>query len=646
LDIAEILLAASFLLIIIDILSLIMPKFVPWKRKPALGVLGGALIVVSYIILVYHFVSNHFNYEEVFYYSSTSLSVIERVYATWASSKGSWLLFTSFIAVGYIVLRHRLDVREHKRSFIYLGLVLLAFIVILLAESPFATLATGHIAILDGQGLNPLLLSPWMIIHPLVVFAGYAMIVFAFATTLDGLGEGSTSVLPRVLAQWAWLFMTLGITLGGIWAYVVLGWGGYWGWDPVETGSLLSWLALTAYFHMTRDNFKGASARETLLMVACGMVFFAGAITRGGFVSSVHAFGFSDAGLVLVLILVAQTAYFLNSAGRKHEPLMGLEVNTSSVYSLSLALSFVSIAAIMVVSTWGLLLPILQFAFTGFQTTVGPEFFTKWVYPPTLLFVLSLIGCQTKFRLSIRQFLTVTGGALALGAVFAYVGYPSANLFANFGIPSILAALASVVIGLLPFRGGAGITAPRGFIHLGVVLILIGVFVSSSMKVDTGMHLVSPGTKITSGDVNVTFGNFTVVKPYGRVLYQYSFYPQAAGIEVPVTVASNQGTSSGSMKILYYTLNGVVSEPYVSSGLSDVYITVYISDQTNAYLSRILNGTDTLPPSITVDIVINPLVNVVWLGCAVMSLGILAQMALHPVKQPKINVKPIVARKT
>ncbi len=640
-DIADVLLVASSLLLIIDLYFLYNPKSAPIKRRGVLGALAGLLIVASYGILIYHFVSNHFNYEEVFYYSSTSLTVVERIYATWASSKGSWLLFTSFLAIGYTGLRLKLDEGKHKRTLTYIPLVLLAFLVILFAESPFTTFSMGHVTIPDGQGLNPLLLSPWMIIHPLVVFAAYALIILAFAATFDNNVGGNGSVLARVIAQWAWLFMTLGIALGGIWAYVVLGWGGYWAWDPVETGSLLPWLALTAYFHVTKVNFKGAKARDAILMVASGMVFFAGAITRGGFVSSVHAFGFSAAGLVLFLVLAAQTAYFISAANKKREPVFKFGADTTSVYSTSIALSFMSLIAIIAISTWGLVLPVLQGAFTGAQVTLGPEFFTKWVYVPTVLFALSLIGCQTALKLDMKKFLAVMGASIVAGLALVTMGFPSGNALANFGLPPILISLAFVVIGLLPVKGASKFTAPRGIIHLGVVLILIGVFVSTSMKIDTGMHPVTPGSSFTSGGVDVSFGDFKVVPPYGRVFdtYSFDFYPQAAGIEVPVTITEGGTTSTGTMSILYYSLNGVVSEPCVASGLNDVYITVYVSDATSAYLKQILNGTTTPPPSISVNMVVNPLVNVIWAGSAVMSIGILTQMFLHPIKEPKVETK-------
>lgn len=636
-DIAEILLFVSILLIIVDILSIIIPKTIKWDFKISPGSIGGLLIVASYALLLFYFVSNNFLYDEVQFYSSSSLSIVERIYATWASSKGSWLLMTSFFALGSVILRLKtLKASENKKSILFIDLFLIAFLIILVAESPF-TLASASVP--DGQGLNPLLLSPWMIIHPLIIFIGYDLILLSFATTIDTLGKSSAPVYSKVMAQIAWLFMTLGIVLGGIWAYVVLGWGGYWAWDPVETASLLPWLALTAYFHMTRDTFKATAAKEFLLMIASGLVLFAGAVTRGGFVSSVHAFGFSYAGVILTLLLVTQTAYSYFAIKGKDRPLLDFNINTASVYSLSLALSFISLVIITIISTWGLVLPIIQQVMFGTQTAVGSDFFTKWIYAPTILFALSLIGCQTSVKLNYRQFVAVVGVALVMGVALMLLKTPSNSDLANLGLPSLLISSIFVLTGLIPLKGRVH-TIPRGLIHLGVVLILIGVFVSSSMKIDNGIKVIAPGSTIKNSGVEVTFGNFTVIEPFGSVYYRGSIYPQAAGIQIPVHVRNGGVVTDGVIKAYYYTLNGVVAEPYVALGVDDAYITIYVSDQLSGTLNNILNGGTTAPPHVSVSMVINPLVNLIWFGSLIMCIGIVSQMIVHPIKVLEVPIKP------
>jgi cytochrome c biogenesis factor len=184
---------------------------------------------------------------------------------------------------------------------------------------------------------------------------------------------------------------------------------------------------------------------------------------------------------------------------------------------------------------------------------------------------------------------------------------------------------------LIPVKGRIH-TIPRGLIHLGIILILIGVFVSSSMKIDNGTKVITPGSTIKNLNIEVTFGNFTLVEPFGSVYYQGSSYPQAAGIAIPVHVKNGGIVTDGVIKAYYYTLNGVVAEPYVALGIDDAYITVYVSDQLNNALNSILSGSKIAPPHVSVSLVINPLVNLIWFGSLIMCVGIITQMIIHPIK--------------
>lgn len=216
--------------------------------------LACALIATSYLMLVQAFLNNDFSLIEVYSYSSSGLPVGSKIYATWGGASSSMLFLTFFIGVSYFVYRFRTyekgrttDVAAYK----IFNLLLIFFVFLILMNSPFQRLSTAP---MEGAGLNPLLQTFWMFAHPPVVFAGYVFIIFAFVLTLTNMSfkERSNSRLLKLLLQAAWLTTTLGIAIGGLWAYEVLGWGGYWGWDPVETASLLPWLALTAYFHLHR----------------------------------------------------------------------------------------------------------------------------------------------------------------------------------------------------------------------------------------------------------------------------------------------------------------------------------------------------------------------------------------------------------
>ncbi len=307
-----------------------------------------------------------------------------------------------------------------------------------------------------------------------------------------------------------------------------------------------------------------------------------------------------------------------------------------------MALSFISLLIILIISTWGLLIPAILNIFSNTPTSIGPEFFNRWAFVPTLLFALSLVGCQTTIKLDIRKFLAILGSAIIIGAILLIMKLPTNNGYANFGIPSIIISIIFVLLGLVPSRRLKMHTIPRSLIHLGVVLILIGTFISSSMKNDLGIQVISPGSQIKNSNIEINFGDFKLVEPFGRVYSQGDFKPEAAGIEIPVTVNNAGIVTTGVMKAYYYTLYGSVSEPYVALGLDDAYITIYVSDQLNSYLVRILEGTTLIPPHLSVNVIINPKVNLIWIGSIIMSLSILIQIFVAP----RITVEPIKEKPT
>jgi cytochrome c-type biogenesis protein CcmF len=234
-EIAEILIMGAALLLFGDLIQLINSKGRTGKVGTPMAPIACLLISGSYLILAQAFVNNNFRYEEVYLYSSSGLSLAGRLYASWASSAGSWLFLTFLLAIGYLIIRFKMRDRELEvKAFRFLDVMLLFFILVVLLQSPFKLYPEP---MMDGRGLNPLLKTPWMLIHPPIVFIGYVLAFLSFAFTFDSLGKDNPSrtMMVRGLSQLAWLFLTLGIALGGVWAYEVLGWGGYWAWDPVET---------------------------------------------------------------------------------------------------------------------------------------------------------------------------------------------------------------------------------------------------------------------------------------------------------------------------------------------------------------------------------------------------------------------------
>ncbi len=632
-EIAEILLIGAAALIIGDLVQLVNSRkrgAQKMGRRP-MAPLACLLIIGSYLLLAQAFIVNNFRFEEVYYYSSSGLPVIGRLYASWASSAGSWLFLAATFALGYLVIRFRLRDRESEfRAFQALDIMLLFVILVVFLKSPFLVFPEAQ---MDGRGLNPLLKTPWMLIHPPVVFIGYVLMFYGFAFTIDTLKKENrtASILVRVFAQSAWLFLTLGIALGGLWAYEVLGWGGYWAWDPVETASLVPWLTLTAYFHLTSTiSGRESSSRELMIMVSSVLVVFATAITRGGLAVSVHAFGQSPIGGVLLAMLALMAGYFLYYQRKGGKPLFDLNLDSESVYSTSLSLSFISLILITLVCLWGMIFPMIGSLMGGGEISIDAAFFNKWCYPFVLLFVASLIGCHLSPRLNMKTYAGLRGGLLVLGVAAALLRFPTPNMLANLGIPFTICALGAVVYSTSEkvFGGRrSGVLISRNLIHLGVVFVVLGILLSSPSVTDYGELLVSPGSTLDLGDISLEFGEAIIREPYGNVhdsSTEALLSPEFAGLTVPITLIDGGSRLNGELNILLYTIHGVVSRPLILRSLDmDVYVVLHQTDDVYYSLVHVMLGLPMPPTSFVVNVKTFPLMNVIWLGVALMSIGII-----------------------
>jgi len=631
-EIAEIMLFGAVALIFGDLVQLVNSrKGSTQKRGIPMAPLASLLIICSYLLLAQAFISNDFRFQEVYYYSSSGLPVLGRLYASWASSAGSWLFLAATFSLGYLVIRYALRKREAElRAFQVLDIMLLFVILVVFLENPFLTFPE---AMMDGRGLNPLLKTPWMLIHPPVVFIGYVLTFFGFAFTIDTFSKENrtASILVRTFAQSAWLFLTLGIALGGLWAYEVLGWGGYWAWDPVETASLVPWITLTAYFHLTSNISKReTSSRELMVMVSSVLVVFATAITRGGLAVSVHAFSQSPIGYVLLAMLALMAGYFLYYQRKGGKPLFDLSFDTDSVYSTSMSLGFVSLILIALVCLWGMIFPMVGGLMGGGEVSVDAAFYNKWCYPFVLLFVASLVGCHLSSKLNMKTYLGLLGGLIVIGVAVAMLRFPTTNMLANFGIPLALCALGAVIYSTWDrlFGGSrSSLLISRNLIHLGVVFVVLGILLSSPAVTDYGELAVNPGSTLDLGGVSLEFGELSVIEPYGNVHTSSSDAccdPEFAGLMIPVTLRDGGSTASGELNILLYTIHGVVSRPLILRSLDmDVYVVLHQTQDIYVSLIHVMLGIPMPATSFVVNVKTFPLMNVIWLGVVLMSVGII-----------------------
>jgi cytochrome c-type biogenesis protein CcmF len=289
---------------------------------------------VATIQLFYFFIVKDFSVEYVAAFCSRDLSLFYSISAFWAGQQGSFLLWLFFALIMGIFL-FTIDERWKKEVMIFYNVQVLALIILLLKQNPFKLSAQIPP---DGTGLNPLLINPWMAIHPPMMFLGYAAYGVMFAFIIAALWKKDISTWVEVSIRWivfAWLTLGIGIILGGYWAYETLGWGGYWGWDPVENASLIPWLFGTALLHglAIQRIYKGFYRSNALLAIFSYLFIIYGTfLTRSGVLADFSVHSFTDLGITgwLVCILLAFLAgsialYWLRrDIFPKGEPMKGL----------------------------------------------------------------------------------------------------------------------------------------------------------------------------------------------------------------------------------------------------------------------------------------------------------------------------------
>ena len=424
------------------------------KSTRQAGIATCVLIFLATLSLEYLLFTDNFSLAYVVQHSNRDLSTFYKFAALWAGQEGSLLFWSTLLSIYVLSV---LLVYRHKNGELmpYVGVILAGVQIFFLMlnnfiENPFKTLATVNASgvlepftRMDGNGLNPLLQYPEMVIHPPNLYSGYTGFTIPFAFALAALlarypGEKWIH-LTRKWTMVAWCFQSLGILLGAHWAYAVLGWGGYWGWDPVENASLLPWLTGTAFLHSVMMQEKRGMMKvwnvwlvfSTFLMCILGTF-----LTRSGVVSSVHAFANSHigpwfVGFMIITILICTVAYFKNRDYLKSENILDSMVSRESSFLFNNLLFLVACIAVLS----GTLFPVFSEWFTNNRISVGAPFFNKVMIP---------IGLAILF---------LTG----VGPLLAWRKTSMESLKRNFGWPLVFAILTAVVCFFLGYRDGTSL---------------------------------------------------------------------------------------------------------------------------------------------------------------------------------------------
>src|SRR5216117_3474708 len=369
------------------------------SARNAVFAMCGALVLAVFTLewALFH---HDFNVEYVAAYTSRNLPIFYTWSALYAGQKGSLLFWATVLSL-FGSLAQLFIARRHR---VYLPFVagvvctVAAFFVtvMLFAANPFGRLPYTPA---DGSGLNPQLQNPGMVFHPPMLYLGYISMTIPFAFAIAALAskqlDSDWLIAIRKWTLVSWLFLSIGLVLGMWWAYVELGWGGYWAWDPVENAALLPWLTMTAFLHSVMIQEKRGMLKKWNLALVIGswlLSVMGTFITRSGVISSVHSFTQSPVGYYfLVFLVVAAAASFTLYARRL--PLLDAEARLESMVSREASFLFNNLLFVGIAFSvlWGTLFPIVSELVQGTKVTVGPPFFNQ-VNIPLGLALLGLTG--------------------------------------------------------------------------------------------------------------------------------------------------------------------------------------------------------------------------------------------------------------
>jgi cytochrome c-type biogenesis protein CcmF len=396
------------------------------------GIASFFAVTGAALVLVWAALNNDFSIAYILHHSNRALPTPYKMAALWSGQEGSLLFWAWLLATyGFVLrLRHKVDTRlVATTSMVLAGIQVFFLLLVNFVANPFGLM--DRIAA-DGNGLNPLLQYPEMVIHPPMLYLGYVGFSVPFAFALAALmmrypGEKWIHITRR-WTMVTWLFLTCGISLGARWAYAVLGWGGYWGWDPVENASLLPWLSGTAFLHSVMMQEKRGMMKVWnvwLIFVTFMLSILGTLLTRSGIVQSVHAFAQSSIGawfysFLMIILVVCIVAFVKNRSHLQSENKLESLVSRESSFLFN---NLVLLAACFAVLC-GTLFPILSEWVRGFKITVGAPFFNKVMLPIGLFLI----------------FLT------AVGPLLAWRNTSLGSLKKNFAIPAILSLLLGIVL--------------------------------------------------------------------------------------------------------------------------------------------------------------------------------------------------------
>ncbi|MFC1988352.1 heme lyase CcmF/NrfE family subunit [Chloroflexota bacterium] len=586
------------------------------------------LISISTLILIVAFLTHNFQLEYVASYSASDTPLAYLISGLWAGNEGSLLLWAWLLSLfAAIVVLQKRNVGNDLLP--YASAIIMAtqaffLILLLVVANPFKELSFMPA---DGMGLNPLLENPGMIIHPPALLAGYVGFTVPFAFAISALLTGRLGdewlIAVRKWTLVAWLFLGVGNVLGAWWAYVELGWGGFWAWDPVENAGFMPWLVATAFLHsimMQRRRGMLKIWNMVLIILTFSLAIFGTFLTRSGILSSVHTFNDTNLGPFflgfLIITLVGSVGLLLYRREElRGEAEMESLVSRESTFLLNNLLLVGAAFAIFL----GTVFPIISETVRGVKITVGAPFFNQ-VNGPIFLAVILLTGVCTligwrraSIKNLIRNFLWPLTGAVILSLILIVTGIA-------WGYALIAFFLCSFVLFTIlyewfrgtrarhrmrkenyikAFFGLMGANRPRygGYIvHIAIIFIAVGVVGTTYYGTETDAT-IKPGETITINGYSLLYDKIDSYRTQTREVVNATF------------IVSNNGKMMGELiseKYFDEDYQPVTEVAIRSTLLEDLYVILLGWDEDGTTAFKVL---------------VNPLVSWIWIGGGVLLLG-------------------------
>ena len=623
-----------------------------WAESGRNGIYATAgLLALALFALLAAFLDDQFQVRYVAQHSSRDLPLYLKGSAVWAGQEGSLLLWSFLQAFFAALVVGRLSERAHPLvpwATIFLNLITAFFVAVtLFLSNPFAQLAAVPP---DGQGLNPLLRHPGMIFHPPALYLGYVGLAVPFAFALAALVTRRIDDWPAAARRWtlaAWLFLGLGLLLGARWAYDVLGWGGYWGWDPVENAGLMPWLTATALLHSTvmqeqRGGFRWWNM--LLAVISFSLVLFGTFTTRSGLIQSVHAFAHSNLGAYfLVGIGLASGGSLVLMLTRRSilAPARPLErlLSRDGMVFLTLILLLTITSSVLI----GSVLPTLTEPLAGRRFEAGPAWFDRVVGPQFAALVLVLGVCPLlgQAGAALRRLrgrgLSSLLGALTVTAIAALAGFTRPISLAGFALIGLAGATALAEYGrdvaarsrrrkehplqaLWHLLGHNRRKTGGYLVHTGVVVMALGIVGTRMYPFETEVVL-TPGEPVAVGDYTLSLEDMRQ-EPTGDHLSTWASLSVYRGEAYLATLRPQVDR--------YPNTGQTVSVPALRAGLrEDLYL--------------VLAGQEEGGTVATVKVFVNPLASFLWLGGLVFLAG--GAVALWPAARARELPAPEARRR-